>query len=89
MKKHLCIAALAIVSASQTLAAYYVSGEIEGNVCRGFVIEACGLHKIHAVRGSDGRLFEVTNRFESVSEYKESSGRCWVSTKSTSLGVLS
>ncbi len=89
MKKQLCIAAFTAALATQTYADYFVSGDIEGNVCRGFVIEMCGLHKIHAVKGSDGRLVEVTKRFESVTEYKESSGRCWISTKSQNLGAFS
>lgn len=67
---------------------YEAIGKIEGQVCHGFVIEACGLHSIDAVKGSDGGLHEVRRSFDSVTEYRESSGRCWIRTKSTQLGLF-
>lgn len=72
-----------------TMADYYATGPIEGNVCRGFVIEACGLHTIAAVKGDDDRLYEVQRRFASVTEHKESTGRCWIKTKVKGGGLLS
>lgn len=67
---------------------YEAVGKIEGQVCHGFVIEMCGLHNIDAVKGDEGRMYEVKRSFDSVTEYKESSERCWIRTKSMQLGLF-
>lgn len=68
---------------------YLVKGPIEGNVCWGLGIEVCGLKKLDAVKGADGRLFTISDRFKSVSEYNSAKGRCWIRTKSTGGGLFS
>lgn len=73
---------MALAFTTPAHADYFATSTIEGNVCWGFGIEVCGLHTIAAVKGDDGRLYEVKRQFTSVTEYKESSGRCWVNTKS-------
>lgn len=78
-----------LLLASPSYADYIVSGQIEGNVCHGIGIEWCELHKIAAVKGDDGRLYEPKTNYASVTEYKESSGRCWIKTKQTGGGLIS
>lgn len=90
MKKTIILMAVcAAISVSPSWAAYVATGPIEGNVCWGIGIEVCGLHKVAAVKGDDGRLFEVSTKYDSVTEYKESSGRCWIKTKSSGGGLFS
>lgn len=69
-------------------AKYVVTGPIEGNVCHGFGIEWCGLHKIDAVRGDGGRPYKVKTTFDSVTKFNETKGRCWIVTKSKGGGLL-
>lgn len=79
---------MALISTSAR-ADYFAVGPIEGNVCWGFGIEVCALHEISAVRGDDDRLYEVKRQFTSVTEYKENSSRCWITTKSKGGGLIS
>lgn len=88
MNKSLAVA-FAVAFSAPAWADYYATGPIEGNVCWGFGIEVCGLHTIAAVKGDDGRLYEVQRQFSSVTEYKESTGRCWIKTKAKGGGLLS
>ena len=87
MKKLIAFIVLQLFS-SHLYAEYFVTGKIEGNVCWGFGIEVCGLHDIAAVKGDDGKLYEPNTRYQSVTEYRESSGRCWIRTKSTQIGLF-
>lgn len=89
MKKALFLALCIGCFHSASWAEYIATGPFEGNVCHGFGIEVCGLHKIAAVRGDDGRLYEVKTNYGSVTEYKESKRRCWIKTKSKVGGFLS
>ena len=68
---------------------YLVTGPIEGNVCRGFGIQICGLKALDAVRGSDGQPHEILRNYDSVTEYNENSGRCTIKTKSSDLSIIS
>jgi hypothetical protein len=89
MSRALAITLMILGFSTPALADYQAVGPIEGNVCRGFIIEACGLHRIAAVKGDDGQLHEVQTRFASITEYKESSGRCWIRTKAKGGGLIS
>lgn len=90
MKKTIIlIAVYAVISVAPAWAEYVATGPIKGNVCRGIGIEVCGLHRVVAVKGDDGRLYEVSTRYDSVTEYKEGSGRCWIKTKSSGGGIFS
>lgn len=89
MKRMSAVTLIALGFSAPAEADYYATGPIEGNVCRGFFIEACGLHKITAVKGDDGRLYAVQTRFASVTEYNEGTGRCWIRTKAEGGGLLS
>jgi hypothetical protein len=86
--KHLSLIVLLLL-ATPSYADYIVTGQIEGNVCHGIGIEWCEFHKIAAVKGDDGRLYEPKLHYESVTEFKESSGRCWIKTKQTGGGIIS
>jgi hypothetical protein len=70
------------------VADYYVTGRIEGQVCTSYIVfDTCSFVKIDAVKGDDGNLYTVTNRFSSVNEHHD--GRCWINTKSTGGGLIS
>ena len=75
--------------ATASRAEYCAVDEIRGNVCKGFVIEACSFVRVDAVKGDDGKLFTVNKCYSSVSDYKERDGRCWITTKSKGGGALS
>lgn len=66
----------ALFQATDVLAQYCAVGNIKGNVCSGFVIEACKFVQVDAVKGDDDILYTVGRCYESVSEYSESKGRC-------------
>lgn len=69
------------------MADFYAVGPFEGQVCWGVVIEACGLKPLHAVEGSDGKLYTIATTYKSVSDHKN--GRCWIRTKSKGAGLIS
>ena len=71
------------------MADYVVTGPIRGNECSGFVVEVCSSRSVDAVKGDDGSLYTVQRRYETVSEYKENAGRCWIDVKSRGSGLLS
>lgn len=81
--------AAALSTPLAAFADYCAVGEIEGNLCKGFIVEACKLVRIDAVKGDDGKLFTVKRCYPSVSEYDQTKGRCWIRTKSTGGGLLS
>ncbi len=68
-------------------AEFVATGPIKGQVCRGFVIEACKFHVLHAVKGDSGQLFTIRDRYERVSEHRD--GCCWIRTKSKGAGLIS
>jgi len=80
---------LALLIVTETRADYCAVGTIEGNVCKGFVIESCKFVRVDAVKGDNGKLFTVKECYDEVSEYSEGKGRCWINTKSKGSGVLS
>jgi len=73
----------------EALSAYKATGPIQGNVCKGFIIEACELLDIAAVKGSDGKLYTVKKVYDAVDDYNEGLKRCWIRTKSKGAGWLS
>lgn len=86
------IVALAVLAVSVPSAAwpeYCATGPIRGNICSGFVIESCSFVRVDAVEGDNGQLYTVRDCYESVSEYKEGDGRCWIRTKSSGAGLWS
>ena len=70
-------------------AGYRVIGEIKGQVCKGFVIEACSMKVVAAVENNQGGLSEVKRYFNTVSEYKSSTSHCYVRIKSKSDSIFS
>lgn len=88
-KNEILVAAFFLAQIHLAQADYFVTGQIEGNVCHGFGIEWCRFHKIAAVKDGKGQLYEVKTRYESVGEYNENDKRCWVNTKSKGAGVVS
>lgn len=80
-------AVILLLAAVNARAEYVATGPIQGSVCKGFIIESCKFHQLHAVKGDDGRLFTIRERYDSVSEHR--SGRCWIRTKSKGAGLLS
>lgn len=74
---------------SEAHADYCAVGKIEGNVCKGFVIESCKFVRVDAVKGDNGKLFTVNECYSDVSEHSEGKGRCWINTKSKGGGAIS
>ena len=70
---------------------YIVVSEIRGQVCSGFVIDVCSMKKIDAVGDGSGTLYNPSNYFESVTDYRERDDRCWIKIKGEGLigGALS
>ena len=83
------IAASVLFAPTNAFAEYCAVSKIKGNVCSGFVIEACKFVVVDAVKRDDGKLYELSRCYESVSDYSESKGRCWVRTKSKGAGLFS
>lgn len=80
-------AILVVLSLSTARAEYIATGEFKGTVCHGIGIEWCSPHKLAAVKGDDGKLYELNTRYDSVTEHNGNS--CIISTKSTAGGILS
>ena len=57
-----------------TLARYVATGPYEGEVCKGFIIEACSYERLDAIK-KDGQLYNISQSWDKVDEY--SNGRCW------------
>lgn len=70
-------------------AEYCAIGNIKGSVCKGFILESCKHVQIDAVKGDGDKLYTVNRCFDSVTEYSESKGRCWIRTKSQGGGLIS
>jgi hypothetical protein len=78
-----CVAlALACSNSTSSFGKYVASGQIEGVVCRSYLIfDACHDVQVDAVRGTDGKLYTVRDEFDSVDEYNEGSSLCFVRIK--------
>ena len=68
---------------------YCATGSFEADVCRGFIIKACRLVKIDAVKGDDGKPYTINRCYRNVTDYSEGQKRCWIKTKSDNWGILS
>jgi len=62
---------------------------VSGNVCWGLGIESCSDVALIGVKGDDGEVYEIAQKFSDVSEYNERRGYFWVEVKSRGLGLLS
>ena len=90
MKKLAAAFFLVLMFSSDKVQAEYVAiGPIEGNVCQGWGIQVCGRRKLEAVKDDGGRLHKILKIYAEVSEFKESSSRCFIKTKFSGLGLLS
>lgn len=86
----LTVGCLLALTAPLALAQHFVAtGQIEGNVCHGFVVESCHLVTLDAVKGHDGEFYTVKRHYSHVSEYSESQHHCWITVKSRGLGIIS
>lgn len=85
----LLVLATCLLVSSQSLAAYCATGAIEGNVCKGFIIESCSFVRIHAAEGDGGQLYEIAQCYEDVSDFNANQGRCWIRTESSGWGLIS
>ena len=65
---------------------YYVTGKIQGanKKLLGF---ATSIVDVHAV-GKPGDLYSLQLRYEKVSEYSKSKGRCWIKTELGQIGKV-
>ncbi len=76
---HLGILSFAIMQPQAVLAEYAVTSKLEGWFCSGFVFESCTLRDIDAISNEEGgQLFEFVSSLDSVSDYNELQGRCWL-----------
>ena len=75
------------------LADYIAVGPIKGEECTSYLIfESCEMHSVDAVEGSDGQLYTVQTRYESVSDHKvlkDGTERCLIRLKARGLGLWS
>ena len=72
MKKYLIVITtflFLLLSTQNTNAEYIAIGDIEGNVCKGFVIEICGLERIDAEKGPDGKLYPIQSRYKDIGKF--------------------
>jgi hypothetical protein len=77
--RNLAIFILPVFFCTPLAAKYLVDGEIKGQVCTSYVVvSSCEMVSIEAVEGDDGQLFAIKQEYESVSEFNESTGRCWI-----------
>lgn len=71
---------------SIAIADYIVVSDIKGQVCTGFVIDVCSMKKVDAVGDGSGTLYLPSDRYESVTDYRERDNRCWIKIKGS--GIL-
>jgi hypothetical protein len=58
-----------------------ITGRVEGEYCRGFVVKACQLVDVIGVY-SGNQLYTIKDRWSAVDEYSASQGgRCWLRPK--------
>lgn len=70
-----CISTLTSLPA---LADFIIAGPVKATSCTGIGIQSCSTVEVQAVKGSDGRTYEINRRLASVTEYNERKGRCSV-----------
>jgi hypothetical protein len=79
-----CFAAVLVLLAlisRPSQAAYIATGKIEGGVCTNYlVLQNCGFVKVDAVE-EGGSMLPLKERFETVSDYSEGKGLCWINLK--------
>ena len=85
--------AIALLSASVASADYIAVGPIKGEACTSYlIVESCDMHSVDAVEGSDGQLYTLQTRYESVSDHKvlkDGTERCLIRLKARGLGLWS
>jgi hypothetical protein len=81
--------ALVMALAGAAHAEYLATGSIQGQVCSGIVIQACSFRTVSAVKGSDGRLYEIKRSFASVTSYNDATNRCIVRIKARGDSIIS
>ncbi len=73
------IAACASILISASAAAdFIITGPVKATSCSGIGIQSCSTIEVQAVKGSDGRTYEIKKRLSTVTEYNERKGRCSV-----------
>ena len=65
-----------LATAKDARADYLVLGPVTAFQCHGFIIESCRSRRVDALRGLDGRLYEMNRRLKRVDEYDGS--RCHI-----------
>ena len=61
------------------VAEYSVTSKLEGWFCKGFLFEVCSLATIDAISDEEGgELFGFASTLDSVSDFNELQGRCWL-----------
>jgi len=83
MKKYLILVVLYFVS-NNSYSSYCATGTIEGNVCKGFIIESCKFIEVNAVK-NNGTFYTMNRCYETVSDHKN--GLCWIRTRAS--GIIS
>jgi len=87
MKAAPAVALVLALWALPAFADYYVAGEMTGEQCTSYVLfDFCNFVRIDAVKGSDGQLWTIADRFSRVDEHHD--GRCWISIKSRGAGLI-
>ena len=75
-KRFLGIVVLGLLLSSNAYADYIVTGKITGMEC-GMLGFKCKIVNVDAVK-KDGQLYNLSGRYEKVSEYNKSKNRCWI-----------
>jgi hypothetical protein len=87
LMRFLIMMAALLITVSDAKAEYVAIGQIQGTVCKGFVIEVCSKYNLSAVKGSDGKMYTVSRTFDSVDEHN--GDLCHIRTKLTTGGAFS
>ena len=70
---------IGVLFGDAAVAEYAVTSKLEGWFCTGFVFEMCSLETIDAISDEEGgQLFEFVGSLDSVSDFNELQGRCWL-----------
>jgi len=69
-------------------AEYIAIGPIKAEDCYDFGIKLCSIKTVTEVR-KDGKRYEISKYYESVSRFNESRGMCYINTKSQGAGIFS
>lgn len=72
-----------VVATQASNGKYIAEGTIQGFVCTNYLIfSSCRLVELAAVEGEDGRLYTISEEYETVSEFNERASRCWIRIRS-------